>query len=168
MKRVIIRYFFIGDERCRDVIGRVMALSEEVVFSTISPILQEYSDRHRNITQVLNRHFAHIHGLLAAMEPDAGKIEPYPKLVIGSYFTNEYLIESAAFFNPSVVEDPDQTELEDGKKRVIISFKAVGEGHISSIVFRRAILGRLPTFRANVSSVSGILTSPNYWGEVTV
>lgn len=67
MKRVIIRYFFIGDERCRDVIGRVMALSEEVVFSTISPILQEYSDQHRNITQVLNRHFAHIHGLLAAM-----------------------------------------------------------------------------------------------------
>lgn len=140
MKRVIIRYFFMGDERSQDVINRVMALSEDVVFGTISPILQEYSNRHRNITQVLNRHFGRLHGQLAAMGLDAEKIEPYRKLLIGSYFTNEYSIESAAFFNPSVVEDPDQTELEAGEKRVIISFRAVGEGHISSIVFRRAIL----------------------------
>lgn len=140
MKRVIIRYFFMGDERSRDVIGRVMALNEEVVFGTISPILQEYSNRHRNITQVLNRHFNQLHEQVTAMGLDSEKIEPYRKLLIGSYFTNEYSIESAAFFNPSVVEDPDQTELEEGDKRVIISFRAVGEGHISSIVFRRAIL----------------------------
>jgi predicted GH43/DUF377 family glycosyl hydrolase len=140
MKRVIIRYFFMGDERSQDVINRVMALPEDVVFGTISPILQEYSNRHRNITQVLNEHFARLQGQLVAMGLDAEKIEPYRKLLIGSYFTNEYSIESAAFFNPSVVEDPDQTELEAGEKRVIISFRAVGEGHISSIVFRRAIL----------------------------
>src|SRR6476619_634763 len=64
------------------------------------------------------------------------------KLLIGSYFTHEYSIESAAFFNPSIIEDPDQTELEDGQRRVIISFRAVGEGHISSITFRRAMIDK--------------------------
>src|SRR6185437_16442517 len=62
------------------------------------------------------------------------------KLLIGSYFTHEYSIESAAFFNPSIIEDPDQTELQEGERRVIISFRAVGEGHISSITFRRALI----------------------------
>jgi len=61
-------------------------------------------------------------------------------MLIGSYFTHEYSIESAAFFNPSIVEHPDQSDLPEGEKRVIISFRAVGEGHISSIVFRRAVL----------------------------
>ena len=64
------------------------------------------------------------------------------KLLIGAYFTSEYSIESAAFFNPSMVEDPDQTGLQEGQKRIIISFRATGEGHISSIVFRGAILNR--------------------------
>ena len=62
--------------------------------------------------------------------------------MIGSYFTHEYSIESAAFFNPSVVDDPDQSELKEGEKRVIISFRAVGEGHISSITFRRALIDK--------------------------
>jgi predicted GH43/DUF377 family glycosyl hydrolase len=62
------------------------------------------------------------------------------KVLIGSYFTMEYSIESAAFFNPSVVEDPDQSELQTGEKRVILSFRATGEGHISSIVFRSGVL----------------------------
>ena len=140
MKRVIARFFFYGEERARHVIGRVMALSEEDVFSTISPILQEYSKRHRNITRVLNRHCARLQELFPALGLDFEKTAPYRKLLLGSYFTHEYSIESAAFFNPSIVEDPDQTELEMGQKRIIISFRAVGEGHISSIVFRRAVL----------------------------
>jgi predicted GH43/DUF377 family glycosyl hydrolase len=64
------------------------------------------------------------------------------KMLIGSYCTMEYAIESAAFFNPSIVEDFDQSNLEKGEKRVIISFRATGEGHISSIVFRRGILDK--------------------------
>jgi predicted GH43/DUF377 family glycosyl hydrolase len=64
------------------------------------------------------------------------------KMLIGSYCTMEYAIESAAFFNPSIVEDFDQLYLEKGEKRIIISFRATGEGHISSIVFRRAILDK--------------------------
>ncbi|WP_245577727.1 glycoside hydrolase family 130 protein [Gelidibacter mesophilus] len=61
-------------------------------------------------------------------------------MLIGSYLTMEYSMESTAFFNPSIIPDSDQTYLEKGEMRVIISFRATGEGHISSIVFRRAIL----------------------------
>jgi predicted GH43/DUF377 family glycosyl hydrolase len=71
-----------------------------------------------------------------------GNVNQSHKLLIGSYFTAEYSIESAAFFNPSIVEDPDQSELGPDEKRVIISFRATGEGHISSIVFRSGIINK--------------------------
>ncbi|MEI6901454.1 MAG: response regulator, partial [Bacteroidota bacterium] len=64
------------------------------------------------------------------------------KLLIGSYFTHEYSIESAAFFNPSMIEDPDQANLQGGQTRVIVSFRATGEGHISSLVFRGGIIDK--------------------------
>jgi predicted GH43/DUF377 family glycosyl hydrolase len=142
MRRVIARFFFNGEERARHVIGRVMHLSEQDVFNTISPILQEYSKRHRNITRVLNRHCGKLQYLFGDLGLDFETLTLHRKLLLGSYFTHEYSIESAAFFNPSIVEDPDQSELEAGCKRVIISFRAVGEGHISSIVFRRALLDK--------------------------
>lgn len=139
-KRVIARFFFSQDERAKELIARVMALSDHEVFTIISPLLQEYSKRHRNITKILNRHCDKVKRLIADVGVDYAGIDQYRKLLIGSYFTHEYSIESAAFFNPSIIEDPDQTELVDGQKRMIISFRAVGEGHISSIVFRRALV----------------------------
>jgi predicted GH43/DUF377 family glycosyl hydrolase len=141
-KRVIARYFFNGEERAKEVIMRVMNLNEAEVFSIVSPLLQEYSKRHRNITQVLQRHFRHIRRILDLLEINPDELSESRKLLLGSYFTHEYSIESAAFFNPSIVEDPDQSELVDGSKRIIISFRAVGEGHISSIVFRRALIDK--------------------------
>lgn len=141
-KRVIARFFFNGNDRAKEVIERVMELTEEEAFGIISPLLQEYSKRHRNITRVLNRHCAKLKNLFEELNIDYDSLTVYLKLLIGSYFTHEYSIESAAFFNPSIIEDPDQTELEDGERRVIISFRAVGEGHISSITFRRALIDR--------------------------
>ncbi|MDN3583791.1 glycoside hydrolase family 130 protein [Mucilaginibacter flavus] len=141
-KRVIARFFFNGNDRAKEVIQRVMEISEEIAFSIISPLLQEYSKRHRNITRVLNRHCSKLKPLFAELNIDFDTLTVNRKLLIGSYFTHEYSIESAAFFNPSIVEDPDQTELEDGQRRVIISFRAVGEGHISSITFRRGLIDK--------------------------
>ncbi|WPU95878.1 glycoside hydrolase family 130 protein [Mucilaginibacter sabulilitoris] len=141
-KRVIARFFFNGNDRAKEVIERVMDISEEAAFGIVSPLLQEYSKRHRNITRVLNRHCSKLKPLFHELNIDYDTLTVYRKLLIGSYFTHEYSIESAAFFNPSIVEDPDQTELEDGQKRVIISFRAVGEGHISSITFRRALIDK--------------------------
>ncbi len=139
-KRVIARFFFNGNDRAKEVIQRVMSLSEELAFGIVSPLLQEYSKRHRNITRALNRHCSKLKPLFAELDIDFDTLTVYRKLLIGSYFTHEYSIESAAFFNPSIVEDPDQTELQAGNRRVIISFRAVGEGHISSITFRRALI----------------------------
>jgi hypothetical protein len=141
-KRVIARFFFNGNDRAKEVIQLVMALSEEVTFSIVSPLLQEYSKRHRNITRVLSRHCSKLKPLFAELSIEYDTLSVYRKLLIGSYFTHEYSIESAAFFNPSIVEDPDQSELQEGVRRVIISFRAVGEGHISSITFRKAIIDK--------------------------
>ncbi|MBB2144309.1 glycosidase [Pedobacter sp. LMG 31464] len=159
-KRVIARFFFNGDERGREVINKVMTLSDEQVFNIISPLLQEYSKRHRNITKILSRHCKKLKPLFEKMDIDYKDIETHRSLLIGSYFTHEYSIESAAFFNPSIVEDPDQSNLEEGEKRLIISFRAVGEGHISSIVFRRALIDR----NNNIT----VIPSGNYIDEAEI
>jgi predicted GH43/DUF377 family glycosyl hydrolase len=141
-KRVIARFFFNGNDRSKEVIQRIMAVDEDKVFGLISPLLQEYSSRHRNITRVLNRHCAKLKDLFDELGIDFDSLSVYRKLLIGSYFTHEYSIESAAFFNPSIIDDPDQSDLEEGERRVIMSFRAVGEGHISSITFRRALFDK--------------------------
>jgi predicted GH43/DUF377 family glycosyl hydrolase len=141
-KRVIARFFFNGEDRAVEVVKRVMQLSDKEVFGIVSPLLQEYSKRHRNITKILTRHAKKIKSCIEAAGFDFDTLDKYQRLLLGSYFTHEYSIESAAFFNPSIVEDPDQSDLVEGEKRVIISFRAVGEGHISSVVFRRALIDR--------------------------
>ncbi|MEJ7558315.1 MAG: glycoside hydrolase family 130 protein [Pedobacter sp.] len=141
-KRVIARFFFNGDKRALDVVKHVMSLTPVEVFGIISPLLQEYSKRHRNITKILTRHCKKVKPSIEEAGHDFESLEKYHRLLIGSYFTHEYSIESAAFFNPSIVEDPDQSDLVEGERRVIISFRAVGEGHISSVVFRRALIDR--------------------------
>jgi predicted GH43/DUF377 family glycosyl hydrolase len=139
-KRVIARFFFNGEQRARELITRVMNLSDDEIFAIITPLLQEFSKRHRNISKILYRHCNRVRGFIESLDIDFEDISHWRKLLLGSYFTHEYSIESAAFFNPSIIEDPDQSELEIGQKRLIISFRAVGEGHISSISFRRAII----------------------------
>ena len=96
--------------------------------------------RHRNISKIFEKHFSKVAHLFSALGVDPETISETRKILIGSYFTMEYSIESAAFFNPSIVEHPDQTETGPGELRVIISFRATGEGHISSIVFRTGVL----------------------------
>lgn len=63
-------------------------------------------------------------------------------LLLGAYFTQEYALESAALFNPSMVWHPDQSNLAQGSRRFAMSLRAVGEGHISSIVFRSGTVDR--------------------------
>lgn len=140
--RVVARYFINGDERTRKMMSRIMALDEKQVVVTLEHTLREFANRHRNISRVFLKHCANIEGLIEGMEINYSGLSKERKMLIGSYCTMEYSIESAAFFNPSIVEDVDQLYLEKGEKRIIISFRATGEGHISSIVFRRAILDK--------------------------
>ncbi|MCD4729928.1 MAG: glycoside hydrolase family 130 protein [Bacteroidales bacterium] len=140
--RVIARFLYITDEKSANIIRRVMTLSDEEVRIALSQVLRGYSKRHRNISKIFEKHFSRLSHLFEQMDINPDSFDNLRKVLIGSYFTMEYSIESAAFFNPSIVEHPDQTELPPGAKRVIISFRATGEGHISSIVFRSGIIDK--------------------------
>jgi predicted GH43/DUF377 family glycosyl hydrolase len=141
-KRVVARYFMNGDQRTREMVGRIMLLNEVQVKFTLEKTLREFARRHRNISRIFFSHCENIRKLIEEMQIDYNKMSYERKMLIGSYCTMEYAIESAAFFNPSIVEDFDQSGLEKGEKRVVISFRATGEGHISSIVFRRGIFDK--------------------------
>jgi len=141
--RVIARFFLPGgEERAKNIIGMVLALSDDEIRFTLNQVLVNFSQRHRNISQVFKNHYDKVQYLLEQMDIDHEQLSKETKYLIGSYFTMEYSIESAAFFNPSIVEDPDQTSLNGGSKRVIVSFRATGEGHISSIVFRSGVIDK--------------------------
>ena len=127
--------------RAKEIIKKVMNLTEEEVAGYHSSYFTGiFKTPSAGSLIYFLRHCERLEKLLSGIGIDLNSISQYRKLLIGSYFTHEYSIESSAFFNPSCVEDPDQSELVEGQKRVIISFRAVGEGHISSIAFRRAII----------------------------
>ena len=138
--RVIARFLYMDDERAKNTIRSVVNMSEEEADLALNPVLRDYSLRHRNISKIFEKHFNRIIHLFEELSIDPELLTPSRKILLGSYFTMEYSIESAAFFNPSVVEHPDQSETGRGEKRVILSFRATGEGHISSIVFRTGVL----------------------------
>jgi len=131
-----------GEERTQNMVNRIMALNDKQVIDTLEHTLREFARRHRNISQVFLKHCEKIREIIEGLEFDYASISLDRKMLIGSYCTMEYSLESAAFFNPSIVEDFDQSDLQPGEKRVILSFRATGEGHISSIVFRRGILDK--------------------------
>ncbi len=139
--RVIARFLYSSDERSKDLIRHVMSMSDDEVDTALSQVLRSYARRHRNISLIFEAHLQKLEGLFKELNISHGNNKAR-KTLIGSYFTLEYSIESAAFFNPSVVEDPDQSELGPDEKRLIFSFRATGEGHISSIVFRSAVIDR--------------------------
>lgn len=138
--RIIARFLFTDDEKASNTIRSVMEMSKEDVSVTLKQTLRDYSMRHRNISKIFEKHFRKIAHLISQMDMNPDSIDDSRRMLIGSYFTLEYSIESAAFFNPSIIEHPDQKEIGPGQKRVILSFRATGEGHISSIVFRTGVL----------------------------
>jgi predicted GH43/DUF377 family glycosyl hydrolase len=137
-KRVIPRFFHAGYERSRALVNKILAISDEHKRHLLNQVLQEFSSRYRDIGQIFMKHYKSIEELFPEATPHALSNEI--KLLIGSYFTMEYAIEAAALFNPSVVEAPDQSGTGAGEKRVIISFRATGESHISSLIFKQALL----------------------------
>jgi len=142
-KRVIARFHLPGgDERAKNIIPKILSLSDEDTRFTLNQVLANFSQGHRNISKIFRKHFNNIQHVILQLNIDLETISKEKKLLIGSYFTMEYSIEAAAFFNPSIIADPDQTALGDGEIRVIVSFRATGEGHVSSIVFRSGIIDK--------------------------
>jgi predicted GH43/DUF377 family glycosyl hydrolase len=125
-----------GPARTKHLIERVAKLDDDNVHHLLENVLLEFSARHRNFREVLKRNFEHISGHV----PKSVSLSDEQRLLLGAYFTSEYSVEAAALFNPSIVPDPDQKDVDKGSLRFIMSFRATGEGHVSSVEFRSGIV----------------------------
>ena len=153
--RVLFRPFEPDDPgRVLKTIARVTELSEAEVDALLENVLADFRGRHQRLTQFFLRRFDAVqHHLLTDRSLSENR-----KLLIGSYFTQEYALESAALFNPSMVWHPDQSNLPEGSKRFIISLRATGEGHLSSLCFRSGVVDGAGQVRLDVPS--RYVTSP--------
>src|SRR5579875_733146 len=135
--RVLLRPFhFMSDQRAMTICAQVMALPEGEVHTLLEQMLAEFNQRHRKIREFFKRRFEEVRPYLPAEE----KLSQNRELLLGAYFSNEYSLEAAALFNPSIVPHPDQSEVPPGSLRFVLSLRATGEWHISSITFRTGVL----------------------------
>ncbi len=132
-RRVLARPFFPGGvARIHAIVARVRSLSDAEAASLLTSVVTDYRRRHKDIRGIFRQNYA----AAAALLEDHVELSEDRRLLAGAYFTNEYSLESAALFNPSMVPHPDQNGVRPGEKRFILSLRACGEGHISSIEFR--------------------------------
>lgn len=135
--RVLIRPFLPATEqRIVKIIARLLALSEAEIDVLLAQLMKDFAERHQRAKDLFLERFEFVRPHLVT---DLALSEAR-KLMIGSYFTHEYSLESAALFNPCIVPHPDQSGLAPGETRFVLSLRATGEGHISSITFRTGII----------------------------
>lgn len=157
--RVIIKQHIPKEtDRIERIIKRVLGLNEEQVEQILDRIVTNFSDRHKNIWDAFDNNYNEIKRYI----PENTQMSNNRRALLGAYFSCEYSIQAAAFFNPSIVPHPDQSGIEEGCLRFILSFRSVGEGHISSIEFRSGIVDKNGKFtfdkascyaeRANIAS----------------
>ncbi|HTP85940.1 MAG TPA: glycoside hydrolase family 130 protein [Bryobacteraceae bacterium] len=131
-----------------------MRVPESRVGPLVDEVSAEFSQRHRHIRNLFLERFEQVRDVI----PACAKLSEQRRLLIGSYFLAEYSLESAALFNPSIVPHPDQSGLPAGALRFILSLRATGEGHVSSITFRTGVIH--PDQRIEVFIPGGFLTEP--------
>jgi predicted GH43/DUF377 family glycosyl hydrolase len=135
--RVLLRPFHaMSDQRAITICAEVVALPECEVHDRLEQVLEEFSERHLNVREFFRRRFEEVRPYLLAED----KLSKERELLVGGYFSHEYSLEAAALFNPSIVPHPDQWGVPPGSLRFILSLRAAGEGHVSSIVFRSGCL----------------------------
>ncbi len=146
--RVIVRPFKPATEpkdfkptdktRANHIVDRVLALDDATVASQLADVLENFQGRHRNLLRSFETR-------AAEMEEALFDHAPFTKLqsqLVGAYFLNEYSFEASALFNPSIVPHPDQSLAPPGGLRFVLSLRAVGEGHVSSLTFRAGTLSK--------------------------
>jgi predicted GH43/DUF377 family glycosyl hydrolase len=138
-RRVLAKPFYPGDDNAPGgaarfglLLARVLEIPERSIDDLLAAVVARFGSRHADFEDLLLGHFRALEHRL----PNASALSPARRLLIGAYFTHEYSVEGAALFNPSIVWAPDQTGDAPDKRRFIMSVRAVGEGHISSIGFR--------------------------------
>ncbi len=149
-RRVVVRPFVPEQEIRPDdgLLARILALPEQSVTEILSIAVAKFDNRHLNLTSILENHFEYV----ARGKNGLAEISKNRQLLIGAYFTQEFSIEAAALTNPSVVVSPDQSGLNPGELRLIISLRAIGEGHLSSIVFRSGLIDATGTLSVEAPS----------------
>jgi predicted GH43/DUF377 family glycosyl hydrolase len=140
--RVIVRPFKPATEprdlnptdktRANHIVDRVLALDSDVAADQLADVLENFQGRHRNLLETFETRADEMEAALAAH----GSFSKVQRQLIGAYFLNEYSFEASALFNPSIVPHPDQSDASKGGLRFILSLRATGEGHISSLTFR--------------------------------
>lgn len=143
-RRLITKPYVIADQgpaegrsRAERLIDRILALSPSEVADTLAALRRNFGHRHADLDSVFLQGFSAVtHSV-----PGVAGLSDDVRLLIGAYCSHEYSIEGAALTNPSIVPDPDQADVPDGWLRVIVSVRAIGEGHISAIEFRTGMVG---------------------------
>jgi predicted GH43/DUF377 family glycosyl hydrolase len=140
--RVIVRPFKPATEprdlnptdktRANHIVDRVLALDSEAAANQLADVLENFLGRHRNLLETFESRADEMEEALAAH----GTFSKVQRQLIGAYFLNEYSFEASALFNPSIVPHPDQSGAPKGGLRFILSLRAIGEGHVSSLTFR--------------------------------
>jgi len=144
-RRVILLPFELNEVRTRRVINMVFSLDEGEVQKILNKVFKEFSDRHRYFEETIISNYSRI----AKYIPKSVIMTNDKKMLFGSYFSKEYSICSAALFNPSIVVHPDQSGIDKDSLRFVMSLRATGEGHISSIVFREGVIDKNSNVRLN-------------------
>lgn len=140
--RVVVRQFKPATEprdlnptdksRANHIVERVLALDPETVAAQMEEVLENFQGRHRNLVEMFD---ARANDMEEAIAPHV-RFTTEQRRLIGAYFLHEYSFEAAALFNPSIVAHFDQAGAPAHCRRFILSVRAVGEGHVSSLTFR--------------------------------
>jgi predicted GH43/DUF377 family glycosyl hydrolase len=153
--RVLLRPFIPGNPGNRiSTIGRALALSEDEAVLELEAVHREFDARHLDVERSLMENFDRVRDQVFTHRP----LSRVRQLLIGALFSGEYALESAALFNPSIVAHPDQSGVPEGGLRFILSLRATGEGHISSIEFRGGLV--TPENEIRLDPVSRFVTVP--------
>jgi predicted GH43/DUF377 family glycosyl hydrolase len=131
-----------GSTRTQAVLRRILAMTDVEVMTTLGEARRLFAGRHRNLDSAFDRSCEVITSHLASTDQagEIGDLSDARRQLIGAYFTHEYSIEAAALGNPSIVVAPDQAGVSDRSVRFVMSVRAIGEGHISSIEFRSGVI----------------------------
>ncbi len=141
--RVVTRLFLPGQEmvtsgesRSAAVLARVLALDDDEVERELRELTADFGHRHHDLAGTWDAHFALVRHRLA----HADELPAHRRRLVGAYFTQEYAVESTALFNPSMVPHPDQSGLPAGATRFVLTLRALGEGHVSSLELRTGVI----------------------------
>jgi predicted GH43/DUF377 family glycosyl hydrolase len=141
--RVVLRPFHLGWQgksaaggRAQRLVDDISALSDTQARKAYADVRADFAERHWQTEQMFDERFAEV---AAQLELDPANYSKLRQRLIGAYFCHEYTYAAAALMNPSIVPHPDQSGLDETSCRFVMSLRAVGEGHISSIAFREGI-----------------------------